>query len=107
MSATASQFDAERAIAQSVALNHSLTSKSDKAGDAHIPADTSQYAQCRSPHLECCEGLLSKTSPIARLLAVVSLTAPMTLTASAAVLRFGRFELQPHEHRLLVAGEPA
>ena len=31
----------------------------------------------------------------------------MTLPPSAAALRFGRFELQPHERRLLVAGEPA
>ena len=31
----------------------------------------------------------------------------MTLPPSAAALHFGRFELQPHERRLLVAGEPA
>ena len=31
----------------------------------------------------------------------------MTTAGSAAPLRFGRFELQPHERRLLIDGEPA
>ena len=38
---------------------------------------------------------------------VCTVTPPMNLPAAAAALRFGRFELQPLERRLLVAGEPA
>src|SRR3954469_21838467 len=40
------------------------------------------------------------------LVPVGALATPMTTSAAAGPLRFGRFELQPRERRLLVHGQP-